>query len=70
MFEIKGNKNNGRARDSYKWIYTPKIAKIGLKTDAEYVANSVSVVVNVQQCSTVYYMGMLYLHNDMFLLIS
>jgi len=42
--------------------------KLDLTTDAEYVANVVSVYMWLQTCNTaVYYMGMLYLHNDIFL---
>jgi len=44
---------------------SPKIAKIGLNNNAEYVANLVSVFVNVQQCSLLH--GVLCLHNDSFL---
>ena len=41
----------------------PKLLKLDLPTDAEYVADVVNV--NMKTCnSAVYYMGMLYLHND------
>ena len=51
---------------THKGIYTSKISKINLTTDAEYAANLVNVVANVQQC-TLLRGYMLYLHNDTFL---
>jgi len=40
---------------------------LNLTTDAEYVAHLVNINVVVNVHSAVYYMGMLYLHNDIFL---
>jgi len=46
----------------------PKFPKLDLATDAEYVANLVNVNMWLQTGnSAVYYMGVLYLHNDIFL---
>ena len=46
----------------------PSLPKLDLTTDAEYVAtNLVNVSMWLQTCnSAVYYIGMLYLHNDIF----
>ena len=44
-------------------LVPPKLPKFDLTTDAEYVAN----LVYVKKSIAVYYMGMLYLHNDIFL---
>ena len=51
-----------------KWIYTSTLPKLDLTTDAQHVANLVNVPMLLLTCnSAVYYMGMLYLHNDIYL---
>jgi len=46
----------------------PKLPKLDLTTDTKYVAKLVNVNMWLQTCnSAVYYTGMLYLHNDIFL---
>ena len=48
--------------------YTPKLPEFDLTTDTEYVANLVNANIDVVvNNSAVYYVGMVYLHNDIFL---
>jgi len=52
----------------YKGIYTPKLPKLDLATDAAHGANLVDVNIWLQTSnSAVYYPGMLYQHNNIFL---